>query len=224
MRSINKAQGHSSNKAFILVAVIAVALGITANLFLKSPKEDARNTAPLQISSGTLIPNPRPLLPFSLTDHSGKNFSHETIKGHWQLLSFGYTHCPDICPTTLAMLARVDDQINKHTPNPNIQTAFISIDPQRDTVEKLANYMPYFNPRFLGVTGTTPELENLTRQLGVLYARVETDGSVLDYLMDHSSTIILLNPKGEYQAVFSAPHAANQIAEDLIRITSSWSE
>ncbi len=203
-----------------VLIIIALLLGIAANLFLTSTTNDATKVIPIQLSSGTLISNPRPLLDFSLQDHAGKAFTQESIKGRWHLLTFGYTHCPDICPTTLAMLAQMDDQLSKHDPKPIIDIDFITIDPQRDTAETLANYMPYFNKTFIGVTGKTEELNKLTRQLGILYARVEADGSQLDYLMDHSSSIILINPQGGFQAIFSAPHDAALMAEDLLKITT----
>ena len=204
----------------ILIAGLAVIIGIGANLLLIKSGDNNRQELPLQINSGTLIPNPRPLTPFNLTDHNGKTFSQDSIKGQWHLLSFGYTNCPDICPTTLAMLAQLDDQMNQYKTDPEIKTAFITIDPERDTQQKLSSYVPYFNNTFLGITGSLDELEKLTRQLGVLYARVETKESSLDYLMDHSTSIILINPEGEFQAVFSSPHVVKAMTEDLIRITT----
>jgi protein SCO1/2 len=153
-----------------------------------------------------------------LIDHTGRDFSQESIKGSWQLLSFGYTHCPDICPTTLAMLARLADRLRQESLNAEIKTAFITIDPERDTQAVLANYVPYFDKTFLGVTGEPQGLDALTRQLGVLYARVETEKSSMDYLMDHSTSIILTNPAGEFQALFSAPHDVEAMAQDLISL------
>ncbi|AKH19283.1 SCO family protein [Sedimenticola thiotaurini] len=201
-------------------ALLIVVLGLTANLMLRQSDKSQAQQPPVSLISGTLIPNPRPLSPFSLIDHAGNEFTQESIKGSWHLLSFGYTHCPDICPTTLAMLARLRDRLQHESLDTKIETDFITIDPQRDTATVLASYVPYFDSSFLGVTGDPGELDRLTGQLGVMYARVDTEQSSMGYLMDHSTTIILTNPAGELQALFSAPHEVEAMAQDLIRLVN----
>lgn len=210
--------GKPRQRWLIPVAIFMVVLGVSVNLILRQADQPLKNTQPTPLISGTLIPVPRPLAPFSLTDHRGSEFSQESIKGSWHLLSFGYTHCPDICPTTLAMLARLADRMRQESLNAEIQTAFITIDPERDTQAVLARYVPYFNSAFLGVTGDRQALDKLTGQLGVLYARVDTEQGSMGYLMDHSTSIILTNPAGEFQALFGAPHEVEAMAQDLIRL------
>lgn len=211
---------QSGQRWWVPVALLIIVLGITANLMLRQAGEPQARQKPVALVSGTLIPQPRPLSPFNLTDHTGNPFSQDSIKGRWHLLAFGYTRCPDICPTTLAMLARLTDRLERESLNSQIQTDFVTIDPQRDTAAVLADYVPYFNNTFLGVTGDPKELDRLTGQLGVMYARVETEQSSMGYLMDHSTTIILTNPAGELQALFSAPHEVEAMAQDLIRLVN----
>ncbi len=207
-----------ARRLLIALAIGMLIIGFSLGLMLKKTPDSRTPSTPVALASGTLIPNPRPLAPFKLTDHTGREFSQESIKGSWQLFSFGYTHCPDICPTTLAMLAQLADRMQRESLNANINTVFITIDPERDTQAVLARYVPYFNNRFLGVTGERQALDRLTRQLGILYARVETEKSSMGYLMDHSTSIILTNPAGEFQALFSAPHDVEAMAQDLLRL------
>lgn len=202
----------------IPIAVLMIVLGLGINLMIRKVGKPLNHIQPTSLISGTLIPDPRPLTPFSLKDHNGGEFSQESIKGSWHLLSFGYTHCPDICPTTLAMLAQLADRMRQETLNAEIKTAFITIDPGRDTQAVLASYVPYFDSTFLGVTGDQRALDKLTGQLGVLYARVDAKQSSMGYLMDHSTSIILTNPAGEFQALFSAPHKVEAMAQDLISL------
>lgn len=213
--------GNNPHRGWLAaLAVLAIMIGFGASLLIWRSPPAKDETSSLTLTSGTLIAQPRPLTPFNLTNHRGDEFSQDSIKGGWHLLSFGYTHCPDICPTTLALLARLTDRLRNEPGNPDIQIAFVSIDPERDTPQVLARYVPYFDNSFIGVTGNRQELENLTRQLGVLHARVENEQSQMGYLMDHSTSIILTNPQGQFQALFSAPHDAEAMARDLIQITT----
>jgi len=202
----------------LVLALLVLLLGVGSGLLLLQSGPPTGDQPPIQLESGTLIPQTRPMAPFTLTDHRGHPFTDASVQGRWHLLSFGYTHCPDICPTTLAMLARLDDRLRQQAPDIDIRTAFVSIDPERDTEAVLADYVPYFNPDFVGVTGNPQDIEKLTGQLGVLYQRVEGEQSEMGYLMDHSASIILLNPQGEFQALFSAPHQVEAMARDLLSL------
>lgn len=209
---------HPGQRWLVPVALFMVVLGVTASLVLRQADQATAQQESVPLVSATLISEPRPLAPFNLTDHTGSQFSQESIKGSWHLLSFGYTHCPDICPTTLALLAQLNDRLRQEALPADIQTDFVTIDPERDTQAVLARYVPYFDSTFLGVTGDRQALDQLTGQLGVLYARVDTENSSMGYLMDHSTTIILTNPAGEFQALFSAPHDVEAMAQDLITL------
>ena len=204
----------------LLIGLLAVGAGLLAfNLDLLIGRRGSE-PATRATQSATVIAAPRALQPFSLTDHLGNPFTEATLHNQWTILSFGYTHCPDVCPTALATLARFDDRLKQNGTDIPYRVVFVSIDPQRDTRERLAEYVPYFNPSFIGATGDVGELEKLTRQLGILYARVDNADSAMGYLMDHSASFVLTDPQGRYRAVFGAPHDDQVMAHDFRLITA----
>ena len=160
----------------------------------------------------TLFPDPKPLTAFALTDQEDRIFDLTRLKGKWTFLFFGFTHCPDICPTTLALLARVRDNLAKNTAGAeDIQFVFVSVDPNRDSAGKLAQYVGYFDTTFLGVTGDNAQIANLAGQLGAAYQVAITPGTE-DYPVVHSAAVFLLDPRARYHAVFAPPHDAEAIS------------
>lgn len=199
----------------VVICLLAVAAGLLVfnrGLWFGQRGETA---TPPATRSATVIPTPRPLQPFALTDHKGEKFSEAALRDRWTMLSFGYTHCPDVCPTGLATLARFADRLEQGGVDVPLQVVFVSIDPQRDTPSRLAQYVPYFDPEFVGATGEPQQLDKLTRQLGILYAKVESEDSAMGYLMDHTASFILTDPQGRFRAVFGAPHDDRTMAEDF---------
>ena len=171
-----------------------------------------------QLQQGTLLPPAKPIAAFNLIDDQGEPFTLDSLKGHWTFAFFGYTHCPDVCPTSLGMLGQVMHTLKDSDHLDSMpQGVFVSVDPQRDTPEMLARYVRYFYPDFVGVTGEPAQLLALTRQLGILYLRHEGSGQD-DYLIDHSAGIILFDPDGKFHALFSVPHDPDKIASDFILI------
>ena len=166
---------------------------------------------------GLLWPRSKPLEPFALEDHHGRPFDLERLRGRWSMVFFGYTHCPDVCPVTLSVLKQVDRLLARDDDLAPMQYAFVSVDPARDSLEYLGEYVTYFDEDFLGVTGTDEALASLTGQLGVLYVLGEPNANG-DYLVDHTSAIFLLDPRGHLLAIFHAPHDAETLAGYLNRI------
>lgn len=162
-----------------------------------------------QLTSGTWLPQPRALAQFSLTDQSGQPFTLESLKGHPTLVFFGFTHCPDVCPTTLAKLSQVVKAANV----PGLKVLLISADPARDTPEQLERYVHAFNPEFIGATGSVDEIERVAREFGVAIVKVEMPGG--QYTVDHSAVVFLLNKLGERVAVFTPPFEIEPVAADL---------
>ena len=153
----------------------------------------------------TLFPVPKPLTDFALTDHNNRVFDLASLKGKWSFLFFGFTHCPDVCPTTLAVLAHTRDNIAKNRVGAeNIQFVFISVDPNRDTAGKLSQYVTYFHASFLGVTGNNAQIGNLAGQLGAAYQVAFTPG-MENYPVYHSTSIFLVDPRARYHAMFTPP-------------------
>jgi len=151
--------------------------------------------------------------PFTLVDQTGRTVTQDTLKGKWSLIYFGYTYCPDVCPTslstmTLALEALPPEMVEKITP------VFISVDPERDTVEQLALYHESFHPSFLMLTGTPEQVREAARAYRVYYRKAEND-SATEYLMDHSSITYLMDPKGNYVTHFGHDVTAEGMAETL---------
>ncbi|MFB9848253.1 SCO family protein [Oceanisphaera arctica] len=145
-----------------------------------------------------VYPEPRTLTPFTLTDAAGQPFTEQNLLGRWSLVFVGYTHCPDICPTTLSDLARIYPELTRLSDK--VQVVFVSADPARDTPERLKAYTAYFNPDFVAVTAEHERLTPAVQQLGLIYGIFERDET--EYLVDHSASIALVNPRGQLHASF----------------------
>ena len=169
---------------------------------------------------GILRPEPKPLQAFELNDQYQQPFNLKHLQGKWSFVFFGYTHCPDICPTTLSTLTQVikklqaDQQILLDT-----QVVFVSVDPQRDTPEALESYMKYFSEAFKGITGTQHGIDSLTRQFGAGYIQ-EPETAPGEYLVSHASSIFLVNPQGQLLAILPPPHDPDTIVEQFQQIRS----
>jgi len=160
----------------------------------------------------TLLPEPKPLTDFALTDDGKRVFDLQSLKGKWSFLFFGFTHCPDVCPTTLAVLAGARDSIARNTVDAeDIQFVFVSVDPNRDTASKLRQYVDYFDASFVGVTGDDAQIASLAAQLGATY-RVAITPGVENYPVHHSTAVFLVDPRARYHAVFTPPHDAAAIS------------
>jgi protein SCO1/2 len=169
---------------------------------------------------GVLYPAPKPLQAFELFDQHRQPFNLEHLKGKWSLVFFGYTSCPDICPTTLSTLGRVIKILQADSADlADLQVAFVSVDTQRDTPDDIANYLKYFNEDFLGITGRQQDIDSLARQFGAGYV-IEPETAAGQYLVSHTSSIFLVDPRGRLFATFSPPHDPDTIVEQFRQIRS----
>jgi len=171
------------------------------------------------VISATVLSPARPLSAFHLTDHKQQDFDKRQLLGKWSFLFFGYTNCPDVCPTTLFLFKMLAGKLQ---PQPDLykstQFLFVSVDPERDTAEVLTRYINYYNPDFTGLTGTPEEIKQFTTSLGVPYFIGDHQPGQMNYTVDHSGAIILINPQGEFQAVFSAPQQLDKVYTDYLNI------
>lgn len=173
--------------ALLLAAAIGVALGIGGYRQLTAAD------VPLNLTMEQFA-RPRPVPEVALTDHQGQPFGREQLFGHWTLLFAGYSYCPDVCPTTLAQLAGIYGELSAAVPG--LRVVMVSVDPARDGDGRLANYVPAFHPQFVGVTGSHPQLLQLTRAIGLVYAMVDDPGGSERYLVDHSASLVVIDPQG----------------------------
>jgi protein SCO1/2 len=197
-----------------IIAVFALLAGVWSALQLRDRAGHVDELA------ATRFPTARDISAFELVDHRGTPFTNATLQGGWSFLFFGYTHCPDVCPTTLSVLNSVAQQLGNDASD--VRFFFISVDPERDTPEHLARFVSYFNGDFIGVTGSNVAIEGLTRQLGVLFMRVASEENPESYLMDHTAGVFLIDPAGKYHAVFMPPLTAARIVADFRKIRSDY--
>ena len=193
-----------------LTAVAALGLGIWTAMRLRSPSASL-----MELQSGVLLSQPRPVAEFALTDQDNKPFTQAQLRGRWSLVFAGFTHCPDVCPTTLQLMKQLEARLRLE--NRVISPLFLSLDPQRDTPEQLQRYVRYFSPHITGVTGAKEQLDQLCASLGIAYVIVPGANST-EYTIDHSSALVLINPQGQIAGYFQAPHKLDTLATDLARV------
>lgn len=150
--------------------------------------------------------------PFTLTDHTGKPRTDVDFRGRLMLVYFGFTYCPDVCPTDLQQMGLAVDQLG--STGQVVQPIFITVDPERDTPEHLAEYMPYFHSRFVGLTGEAEAIERAARAYRVYHKRVEREDKS-DYTIDHSAFIYLMGRDGEYLGFFPPGTSAERLADAM---------
>jgi protein SCO1/2 len=156
----------------------------------------------MQINGLYIFDTPRDPGAFTLLDHRGAPFTKESLEGDWTLLFFGFTHCPDICPTTMSFLAKLKKELET-TEAADTQVVMVTVDPARDTPEVLADYVPYFDATFTGVTGDFIKILSFARSFNAPFRKVTApDGT---YELDHSANVVLINPRGDYHGFFKAP-------------------
>ena len=163
-----------------------------------------------QLASGTWLPQAKPVADFQLTDTDGRPFTRHELAGSPALVFFGFTHCPDVCPTTLLTLA----QVEKRAAISGLRVLFITVDPQRDTAPVLGTYVHAFDPRFRGLTGEPQAIARVAANFGVAMNRIELPGG--DYTMDHSAVVFLVDD-ARIRAVFTPPFDVAAVSADLRR-------
>ncbi len=195
---------------YALVVLVATLAGAMLARMLNPP-------APV-LANGTWLPEPRTLAPFSLQDLEGRPFDNTSLAGRPRLLFFGFTSCPDVCPTTLATLREVY-KTRAAEGLPDFGVLFVSVDGERDTADNLRQYLQAFSAEFQGARGDAAALAPLLKSLDAIAMKVPlADGS---YTMDHTAAVYWLDAKGRYRAVFSAPLTSAGLRNDLRRIAAA---
>lgn len=197
-----------------ILVVCAVSLGIVARHLLIKPSPEP------EISHGTILSQPRPLPEFSLEGTAGYPINNQHLQGHWTFLFMGFSHCASICPLTMAELAKMMGLIAQDSSLPFPWVVMITLDPQRDSLERMHDYVRSFNPHFLGARGSEEEVKKLAHFLGIAYTQIKSNANnhANDYSIEHSGAIMLLNPSGDLVAFFTPPHHANSLVKDYQQI------
>jgi len=203
------------------IACIAIAAGVYAGTrqSVKNPQDShdkqAMQAIQAKLENATLFPNEFKQLPaFSLPYGDNKLLSEADLKGKWSVLFFGFTHCPDICPNTLNEMNGVVTQLaNDQLTVPEV--VFITVDPVRDTVEKMAEYVGYFNDNFIGVSGDLTDITALTTELGIVASYTADANGGDNYNVDHTASMLLIDPELRVRAKLNPPHKLETISADL---------
>ena len=186
---------------YVVVALVALVTGVLLfSQFSQQPKPE----------HALYYQQAREIKPFEMLDHNGERFSNAQLTGKWSWIFLGYTSCPDVCPTTLQELNFIYDDLKAI--DPNTQVILVSADPKRDTTERLAGYIKYFNKEFIAVNGGHEVLFPFARNLGLMYAI--NDGEQAEngmYMVDHSASMVLINPEGRIAAIFQPNQVLGQI-------------
>lgn len=200
-------------KRVLLLAALAVAMGTAAGWLWMPAKQ---TEAFIEVGKDAyVLAEPEPIAPFRLVAHDGQAFDNAALKGRWSFLFFGFTHCPDICPTTLAVFNEVHRALRSGAVD--VRFVMVTVDPERDAPQVLAKYVPAFNPEFIGVTGEAGEIARLCDSLGVKYGKVP-GSTPASYHMDHSSSVLVADPQGRFHGVFAPPHDAQNMVRGFLEM------
>ena len=204
----------------LTIVFVLVFIGLVIKGFIWRMSQPVLMSAEELRTNGAIeLSQPRIFSDFALLDHRGESFSLENLRGHWTVLFFGFTNCPDICPTTMATLAQMYQFLSPDEQK-KLQVVMVSLDPERDTQEKMAEYVPYFNADFVGVTGNKHLIRRMTAELNIAYNKVPLEGD--NYTVDHSTQLVLINPRGHYHGFFKAPHGEVAMRQTWRSITASY--
>lgn len=164
------------------------------------------------LETGKAYKKPLDIIEFELKDQGDQLYSKNDLKNQWTILFFGYTNCPDVCPTTIFKLGQIKQQISKELPNVNLQILFITLDPERDSTERLREYLGFFNSSMIGLTGDISKIVELTSNLSVFFQRINKEDG---YDFNHTASIFLMNPNAQLKASFSPASSIDMLNEDI---------
>jgi len=197
-RAATRSRNIKLTVAAVLVFIAVVVAGFVHRISL--PR--VMTVDEMKVNGLYIFEKPRNFGEINLVDHRGQTFTRSRFEGKWTLVFFGFTYCPDICPTTMAFLDRLVGEL-EGTEVEDTEVVLVSVDPARDTVEQLAEYVPYFNPSFTGVTGEFLDIHRFATALNTPFRKVPGQGD--NYQVDHSANVVLINPRGDYHGFFKAP-------------------
>jgi len=214
MKTFRQRGFFTRSTVLVLLAALAAGFGLWA-----AQRYFAPPVAAPKLQTVRLFPQARALPAFSLNAEKGGRVDASTLAGHWTIVFLGFTHCPDVCPTTLADMAKAQKIWRALPAATRPRLLFVSVDPDRDTPELLANYARYFDADTLTATAPEPALGNFAKSLNLVYMKVPTTNG--DYDMDHSSSLMLLDPQVRQAGFIRPPLDTGKIAADLIQLSKA---
>ena len=203
----------------LCLVLIAVVLGMFVYSVTRTP---TLSNEELMERGLYVFPEPREIQSIELTDHTGEPFTLEDLRGQWSFVFFGFTNCPDVCPTSMSVLAQAHRQLEEEYPEAadDFQGVLVTVDPDRDDQQALARYVQAFSPAFVGVRGDKVATAQLTTQVNVVFAKVPADEG--GYQVDHSANIVIVNPRAHYHGFVRMPHEADTIVAAYLSLQERW--
>ena len=169
--------------------------------------------------TGKILVRPMEIDNFELIDQNNEAFNKKSLEGGWTVLFFGYTNCPDVCPTTIYKLAEIKNGIKEDLPSANFNTVLVTLDPDRDSTERLDEYIGYFDETMLGVTGTYENIQSFTSSLSVFYQRINKEEG---YDFNHTASIFVFDKDGSLFATMSPANTVEEIESDFFTILNNF--
>ncbi len=222
MRSM---QEKKHTKLILLLLLFSAAVAFVVLYFAVIAKHPAKPDLSKIKIDGVILTETKPLNDFTLTDNKGNAFTKSNLEGQWTMLFFGFTNCGYVCPTTMTALNKMYHSLETDLSKEKLpQVVLVTVDPERDTVTRMNDYVSAFNPEFKGVRGEQANLDQFTKALHITAMKMEASGEGENhYMINHSAEIILINPEGKIQAYLSYPHEANQMSKDYKAILTALS-
>lgn len=218
----NSTQKNHRKTIVTVIMTMAIFVSIIIYFGLIKPAQHP-HLKDVKIDGIVLIPT-KDISDFQLTDSQGKIFTKDSLKNHWTMMFFGFSNCGMVCPSTMAALNKMYLTLQKQLPDnqlPNI--VMVSVDPERDTVTKMNNYVTMFNSHFLGARGEAAETVRLEKEFHIVAVRIQQGNDKNNYYFDHSAEILLINPDAKIQAYLSYPHTPEQMVKDYKSVLSAAS-
>ena len=205
---------NSNTKSLVMIVVLLVSgmAGFLAYQQLNSHKQQH------EFQSLLVFPKEKSFSGFKLIDKNNNSLDINSFAGHWTLIFFGYTHCPDVCPTTLSELQKTFKQLDGQNLKQAPQVLFVSVDPQRDTPHTLNEYIQFFNPKFNAATADDANILSITSQIGAAYHIESHEKDNINYNVDHTAAVFLINPDKKLYGIFRSPHDSSKISSDLTQL------
>ncbi|MCL6310460.1 SCO family protein [Pseudomonas syringae] len=201
---------RTQKAVFIAAAIVALILGVILSQVL--PGRSSQDQAALNDAGIVLLPKSRQLPALSMTDQNGAAIALDGLKDQWTLMFFGYTFCPDICPTTLAQIKQIRAELPEETVK-RMRVVLVSVDPNRDTPQQLKQYLGYFDPQYIGLTAPVADIQTLANAVSIPF--IPADTSKPNYFVDHSGNLALIGPDGTQRGFIRAPLNNQKLVKQL---------
>ena len=210
------------NKINRITITVVCSLGIVALMLGLFVAQHMNKNRDLSQFHGTVLDKPREVNAFVMTGIDHVLFTNAKLQGHWTMMFFGFTNCGSVCPTTMAELGKMYRILENNGTKTLPQVVMVSVDPERDTLDKLDHYVKAFDPHFYGARGDDHSVSVMTKQMGIAYTKIIPQGheGLQHYDIEHTGTVILFNPRGELSAFFTMPHQASLMAKDYLLLVS----